>query len=163
MILHLCSALVRHLAAVSRTRRMQTYWRESSKVQWRGWSIWHSQKGWKSCLLWITEGSGGSHQHVQIHEGMVWRVRLFLLMCIERARDKSKHGIYNSKRIKNSFLLWVWSNMGTPCPEGCGGLHPWQYTKPDQTQPWATCSCWPSMCKDMEIPESKPNGVFAVY
>lgn len=63
MILHLCSALVRHLAAVSRTRRMQTYWRETSKVQWRGWSIWHSQKGWKSCLLWITEGSGGC-EHV---------------------------------------------------------------------------------------------------
>lgn len=153
-MLHLCSALVRHLVFVSRTREMQMYWKESGKVQWRGWSTWHTQRGWKKCLVWSRESSGGSHLRVQIHEGMLRRVRLFLAMCIERARDKLKDGYLIQGQEKNPFYCECGQMWESIAQKDCGGLHLWRYTKPDQTQPWATCSCSSItfLCKHMEIP-----------
>lgn len=121
MILHLCSALVRHVFCVQ-DKKDADILEESSKVQWRGWSIWHTQRGWKSCLVWSREGSGGSRPCVQIHEGMMWRVRLFLATCIEGARDKLKDRIFNSKTRKKPFLLECGQTKWEPIAQkGCRG------------------------------------------
>ena len=44
--------------------------------------------------------------------------------------------------IWKNFFLWGWSNTNTGCPEKMWSLHPWSYSKPDWTQPPATCCSW---------------------
>lgn len=85
--------------------------------------------------------------------------------ALKGQETNQKMGYLIQRWEKNGFYFECGQTWEPIAQKGCGCLHPWRYTKPDQTQPRATCSCSsvPFMSKDMEIPWSNPNWAFAVY
>lgn len=52
----------------------------------------------------------------------------------------------NWNRIRtswNTFLLWMWWNTRTDCPETLWSLHPWRYSQAVWTWAWGNSSGWP--------------------
>lgn len=47
--------------------------------------------------------------------------------------------IGNSDQILEKCFTMKWSNTGTVCPERLWRLHPWECSRLNWTQPWATC------------------------
>lgn len=47
--------------------------------------------------------------------------------------------LFKCKKKFVCFLFEEWPSTGTVCPERLWSFHPWRYSKPRWTQPWATC------------------------
>lgn len=54
-----------------------------------------------------------------------------------------------------TFSLWGKSNTGPSCLESLWSLHPWRYSKPGQTESWATCCIWPCFSRGIGLEDLK--------